>query len=68
MRFQKLEMFDLRMADEFHLPGNLDGFVLRFDTVKLNACGGSDRFDTLKTSEKVEMPPGAAEFAIGREL
>ena len=68
MRFQKLEMFDLRMTDEIHLSGNLDCFVLRLDTVKLNACGGSDRFDTFETAEKIEMPPGAAEFTIGCEL
>ena len=68
MCLQKLEMFNLRMTDEFHLSGNLYCFVLCLDTVKLNACGSSDRFDTFETAEKIEMPPGAAEFAIGCEL
>ena len=67
-RLQKLEMFDLRMADEIHLSGNLYCLVLCLDTVKLNACGGGDRFDTLEAAEEVEMPPGAAKFAIGCEL
>src|SRR5215813_5289488 len=57
MRLQKLEVFDL--------PGNLDSLVLRLDTVKLNSCGGGDRFDTLETAEEIKMPPGAAEFTIG---
>src|SRR5262245_28592714 len=68
MRFQKLEVFDLRMASELHLPGNLYSFVLRLDTVKLNTRGGRDRLDTRETAEEIEMPPGAAEFAVGRKL
>ena len=68
MCLQKLEMFDLRMTDEIHLSGNLYCLVLCLDTVKLNARGGGDRFDTLEAAEEVEMPPGAAKFAVGREL
>src|SRR4029077_531078 len=68
MCFQKLEMFDLRMTDEIHLSRNLYCFVLCLDTVKLNACGSGDRFDTFETAEKIEMPPGAAEFTAGGDL
>ena len=57
MRLQKLEVFDLRMAGEFHLSGNLDSFVLRLDTVELNASRSGDRCDALETAEEIEMPP-----------
>ena len=58
-------MFNLRMADEFDRPGNLDSLVLRLDTVKLNAGRSGDRFDTLETAKKIKMPPGAAKFTVG---
>src|SRR5262249_48733452 len=65
MRLQKLEMFNLRMADEFDLPGNLDSLVLRLDAVKLNSCGGGDRFEPFETAEEIKMPPEPAEFTVG---
>src|SRR5262249_49245458 len=68
MRFQKPEMFNLLMAGEFYLPGNLDSFVLRLDPVKLDSGSGRDRLDTLETAEEIKMPPRAAEFAIGRKF
>jgi len=57
VRLQKLEVFDLRVAGEFHLPGNLNSLVFRLDAVKLNARGSGDRLNTFETAEEVEMPP-----------
>ena len=66
--FQELEVLQHRVAGETHPAGDLDAFVLSLHAVKLNpALGGVGR-DAVEAFEEIEMPPGAAEFAIGREL
>src|SRR5262245_30256575 len=57
MSFQELEVLDLRMTDEIYLAADFDAFMLGLDTVKLNAGGSADRFNTLQPAEEIEMPP-----------
>ncbi len=38
------------------------------NSVELDAGGGLDRRDALEALEEIEMPPGAAELAVGGEL
>jgi len=67
MRLQELEMLEMRMAGEIDLAGDLDRLVLGFDALELDAGRGGDRFDAFQPFEEIEMPPGAAEFTVGRE-
>ena len=50
------------------LPSIRIAFVLGLDAVELDAGIGGDRRDAGKPAEEIEMPPGAAEFAVGGEL
>src|SRR4029078_3604237 len=65
---QELEMLDMRMALEFDLAVDADCLMLGLDAVKLDPGIGRDRGDAFQAPEEIEMPPRAAEFAIGRKL
>ncbi len=67
MRFEKLEMFDHRMAGEIDLAGDLERLGLGLDAMEFDRRR-ADPLDALQAPEKIEMPPRAAEFAVGREL
>ena len=64
---EKLEMLDLRVAGEIDLAGDLDRLGFGVDAVKLDRRR-ADPLDALQAPEKIEMPPGAAELAVGSEL
>ena len=53
---------EIELADHAHrvVPG--------LDAGKLDAVVGVKQFAARQLCEKVEMPPGAAELAVGREL
>ncbi len=61
-------MFKLRMADEVDLAGDRDAFMLGLDAVEFYAAVGRYRRDAGKPAKEIEMPPGAAEFAVGGKL
>ena len=61
-------MLQHRVAGEAHLAGDLDAFVLGLHAVELNAALGGVGRDAVEAFEEIEMPPRAAEFAVGREL
>src|SRR5712675_851995 len=62
MREHRMIVGEIELADHAHclMPG--------LDTRKLNALLGVKQFAACQLAEKVKMPPGAAEFAVGREL
>ena len=68
MRFEKLEMLQHRMAGKADLAGDLDALGLGLHAVKLDAVLGGVGRHAVEAAEEIEMPPGAAEFAVGREL
>ncbi len=67
VRLQELEMLDLRMAGEIDLAVDLDGLALGVHAVELDRRR-LDQIDALQAPEEIEMPPGAAELAVGGEL
>ena len=50
------------------LPVDLDALGLGLHAVELDAVGGCRGVDAVEASEEIEMPPRAAELAVGREL
>ncbi len=67
MAFKELEVLDLRMAGEIHLTVDLDRLAFRHNAVELNRRR-FDQVNALQALEEIEMPPGAAELAVGSEL
>src|SRR6185312_9945641 len=55
------------MAGEVDLAGHLERLGLGVDAVKFDRRR-ADLLDALETPEEIEVPPRAAEFAVGREL
>ena len=68
VRFQELEMLKMGMTGEIDLAVDADCLVLGFDSMEFDAGRGGDRRNTGKPAEKIEMPPGSSEFAIGGKL
>src|SRR6185503_2793339 len=66
--FEKLEMLDMRMALEFDLSVDADCLMFGLDAVKLDTRVGRDRGDTFQSAKEIEVPPCAAEFAVGGKL
>ena len=60
-------MLQHRVAGEAELGVDLDAFGLGLHAVELDGVGGIER-DAVETAEEIEMPPRAAQFAIGGEL
>ena len=60
-------MLDMRMAGEADLADHAHAFRLGIDAGKVDALAGLIHFDAIETFVEIEMPPGAAEFAVGRE-
>ena len=50
------------------LAGHLQRLRLGLHALELNAVVGLDDVDAVEPAEKVEMPPGAAELAVGHRL
>ena len=53
---------------EIELADHADGVVPGLHAGELDAGVGVEQFAAGELGEKVEMPPRAAEFAVGREL
>src|ERR1700688_395478 len=68
MRGDELEMLDHRMAGKSELAGDLNALVAGGDAGKGDATFHHMLFDAVEAPEKVEMPPRAAEFAVGDRL
>ncbi len=66
--FQEAEIFQHRMIAKRHFTG--DAHALRFglDAVELDALIHFHQLHALQRAEEVEMPPGAAKFAVGYHM
>src|ERR1700692_2722164 len=64
----EFEMLDHRMAGEADLAGDLGAFVARPRRGEGDAGLHDGLLDAVEAPEKIEMPPGAAEFAVGDRL
>src|ERR1043166_8655634 len=61
-------MLEMPMSGETDLADDADRFGLGLDTRKNDTPAGVEHFDAVEALVEVEMPPGAAELAVGREL
>ena len=61
-------MLDHRMSGETDLAGDLDAFVARRHRGEGDAAIHDMALDAVEPPQEVEMPPGAAEFAVGDRL
>ena len=63
--FKKTEMIQEGMVRKINFPCNGDGGCFRLRTLKCNRpMIGMDFRDTIKGSQKVQMPVAATEFAV----
>src|SRR5262249_17505054 len=65
---QIAEVVEHRMAREADLAGDPDALRLGLDPGELDAVVGRERGDAVEAAEEIEMPPRAAELAVGRAL
>ena len=56
------------VVGEIELADDADGVMPGLHAGELDALVGVKQFAAGQIAEKIEMPPGAAEFAVGREL
>ena len=56
------------VVGKIELADHADGVVPRLHAGELDARIGMEQFASRELGQKIEMPPGAAEFAVGREL
>jgi hypothetical protein len=68
MLFQEFEIVDMRVTRKADFSDGAHAFGFGVDAVEFDALLGLIEFDALQGAEEIEMPPGTAEFAIGREL
>jgi len=61
-------MFQHRVIAEAQLAHHAHAVRFGLDAVELNALLCFEQLDALQAAEKVEVPPGAAEFAVGHHL
>src|SRR5260370_23625024 len=67
--FQELEMRDHRMiAWEIELADHAHRVMPGLEARELDALVGAEKFATSQLRQEGEMPPRAAEFAVGRKL
>src|SRR5205085_5598594 len=64
----ELEMLDHRVAGKADLSGDFEPLVARRHRRESNSGVHHMFLDAIETPEEIEMPPGAAEFAIGDRL
>ena len=59
-------MIDHRVRGEAQLAGDAQPFGLGFDAaLESDAVIGAERFHAVELLQKIEVPHGAAEFAVG---
>ena len=68
VRLEKLEMLDMRMAGESDLAGDAHALGLGLDAGELDALADRVHLDAVEALVEIELPPRAAELAVGREL
>src|SRR5580704_3328116 len=68
VRLDKFEMPDHRMAREADLAGDLGAFVARPGRGEGDAGLHDGLLDAVEAPEEIQMPPRAAEFAVGDRL
>src|SRR6516162_9988984 len=68
VRLHEFEMLDHRMAGKSELAGDAHPLVAGGDAGKCNAGIHDVAFDAVETPEKIEVPPGATELAVGDGL
>ena len=61
-------MLEHRMVGESDLAGDLDAARLGLHALELDAMIDLVDLDAIEPAVEIEVPPGAAEFAVGREL
>ena len=61
-------MLEHRVAGKADLAGHLDAFVARGDAGESDAALHDVLLDPVEAPEEIEMPPRAAEFAVGDRL
>ena len=61
-------MLDHRVVGEADLAADLDALHLGLHALELDAVVELVELDAVEHAEEIEMPPGAAEFAVGDEL
>ena len=61
-------MLQHRMIGKSELSDNAQALRLGLHAMELNALLGLEKLDPVEHAEKIEMPPGAAELAVGGEL
>src|ERR1700676_4920904 len=66
---QEAEVIQHRMVvRKIELADDADGVMPGLHAGELDALVGMEQLAPREILEKIEMPPGAAEFAVGREL
>src|SRR5262245_42722390 len=65
---EKAEMIQVRMTGEVDLPDHPHAFGFRLDAGELDALSGGIELHAVEPGVEVEMPPGAAEFAVRNRL
>ena len=68
VRLEELEMREHRMVREADLVDDPDAPRLGLDALELDAVAELVELDAVEHAVEVEMPPGAAKLAVGREL
>ena len=68
MSLEKLEVLQHRMVGEADLAHDAQALRLGLHAAELNALVGIVNLDAVEHAEEIEVPPGAAELAVGREL
>ena len=68
VRSDELEMLEHRMAREADLTGDLEALVTRRHPGKGNALIHDVLFDAVEFPQEIELPPRAAEFAVGDRI
>src|SRR5208337_2271641 len=68
VRLEELEVLQHRMVGESELALDANALRLGLHAVKLDAVIELVEFDAVEHAEEIEMPPGAAELAVGRDL
>ena len=65
MRRDELEMRDHGMVGEAELADDADALRLGLHTLELNSRGHLAQLDAVEHAVEIEVPPGAAELAVG---
>src|SRR4029453_17295817 len=68
VRLEKFEVLQHRMVGEAELAYDAQALRLGLHATELDALPGLFDLNTVEPAEKVEVPPGAAELAVGRKL